>query len=73
MKKGDTVKLSAEGLRLFSRDRKGIRPQDRRGKVVSTGNESRKPLADGCVRVWWDHYAQPETVAATFLEVADPL
>lgn len=66
MKKGDTVKLSPEGLRIFNRARKGgIRPEDRRGKIMST----RMLLSDRCVRVWWDHYTQPETIATCFIEV----
>ena len=72
MKKGDTVKLSAEGLRVFNRPSKnGVMPVDRRATVLSTGDETRRPLSDGCVRIQWDHCAGPETIAKVFLEVAE--
>lgn len=71
MKKGDTVKLSAEGLRIFNRTRRGaVKPEDRRGKIVNAGHDSPKPLPERCVRVWWDQCAGPETIAKDFVELA---
>jgi hypothetical protein len=70
MKKDDIVKLSAEGLRIFNREKKGIKPEDRRGRLLNTGRDAAKPMDAGCVRVWWDHHAAPETIAAVFVEPA---
>lgn len=65
MKKGDRVKLSKDGLTVFSEWR-GLKPQDRRGVVVSTPGPG---ISSGCVRVQWDGFKGPQTLAMSFLEI----
>jgi len=67
MKKGDRVKLSAEGLTLF-REWRGQRPADRRGTITNTCSEAPN-MIDGCVRVLWDGLKHPQTYGESFLEV----
>ncbi len=79
MRKGDRVKLSAEGLAAFGRRSMGFAgkvqrrihsPADRRGTVTSTSFDAPQ-LTPGCIRVRWDGLNQPETVNEYFVEMLE--
>ncbi len=67
---GDRVKYSAEGLQVFPTYGRERKPSvERRGMVV-TGT-GRRPITQGCERVLWAKRKAKETMAASFIELAE--